>query len=54
MLATESDEGGGCWRALNPKGTVRGEEVEERGWKAARWRHFRGGRRRRIFKSNRI
>jgi hypothetical protein len=48
MLATNSDEGGGCWRALNPTRTVRGEEAEERGWKAARRRCFRSGRRRRI------
>ena len=54
LLATEGDERGGCWRALNPTRTVRGEEDEERGWKAARRRCFCGGRRRRTCKSNRI
>ena len=52
--ATERDESGGCWRAVKTVGTVKGEGAEIRGWKAARGRRFRGGRRRGTPNSNRI
>ena len=54
LLATEGDERGGCWRALNPTTNVMGEGADERGWKAARRGCFRGGRRRGACTTNRI